>query len=106
MTVWDATALTAVARLRLAEAGRVAAAGLSGDGRTVVTFRFGADPSAKLWDVASGRSFARPRSPSPAVAEIFAEGGTGLNKTRAARDAHFLEVVRSLPPTAGAIGTP
>lgn len=97
VTVWDAVSLEAVATLR-AEA--VVAAGLSGDGKTVVTFRFGPEPFAELWDVASGRLFATLRPPSPIAAEVFAGEGKGLNKSKVDRGARFWEVVRSLAPTA------
>ncbi len=66
-----------------------------------MTFKFGADPSAELWDVTSGRTFATLRPPSPPVAEVFAKGGAGLNKSKVQHDARFWEVVRSLAPTAG-----
>jgi hypothetical protein len=99
VTVWDAVGLTAVGTLRAGRA--VEAAGLSGDGRTVVTFRFGADPSAELWDVTSGRVFATLRPPSPSIAEVFTEGGADLNRSKLQHDARFWEVVRSLAPAAG-----
>lgn len=98
VTVWDAGSLQAVATLRT-EGG--VAAGLSYDGKTVVTFRFGADPSAELWDVTSGHPFATLRPPSPVAAEIFAAEGRGLNKSKVDRGTPFWEIVRSLAPTAG-----
>ncbi len=79
VTVWDAVRLTPVATLDPMGAEHGAAAGLSGDGKSVVTFRFGADPSAELWDVASGQTFATLRPPSPAVAEVFSKGGAALH---------------------------
>src|SRR5262249_19219228 len=82
VTVWNAVSLTAVTTLHPAGAERVVEAGLSGDGKIVAMFRFGADPSAELWEVASGRTFATLRSPSPVVAEVLDEGGTRLNKAK------------------------
>ncbi|MFI5458120.1 MAG: sigma-70 family RNA polymerase sigma factor [Isosphaerales bacterium] len=107
VTVWDAVTLAAVATLRAAGGDHVVeAAGLSADGKTVVMFRFRPDPSAELWDVASGQTFGTLRLPSSAVAEVFAEGGKSLNKDKlqkfkSQRDTRFWEVVRSLAPTAG-----
>ena len=43
-------------------------------------FRFSPDPSAELYDVASGLTFATLRLPSSAVGEVFGEGGKQLNK--------------------------
>jgi hypothetical protein len=98
VTVWDAATLEPVAIFRPQGSPRGFSVGLSGDGRTVVTFTFGADPSAELWDVAAARPFATLRPPSPAVAEVFDQGGQGLNKSNVQRDAGFWEVVRSLAP--------
>jgi hypothetical protein len=71
-----------------------------------VMFRYSPAPSAELWDVASGRTFASLLTPSSAVAEILAEGGKWLNRARlqqsvGQRDTRFWEVVQSLAPTAG-----
>ncbi|WP_406697332.1 hypothetical protein V5E97_00650 [Singulisphaera sp. Ch08] len=102
ITIWDAVSLTRVTTLRLkGEADRVDAAGLSGDGKTVVAFRFGEDPSAMLWDVASGQPFATLRAPSSAITNLFNEKGTDLNPPQAKRGTRFWEVVRSLAPTTG-----
>ena len=106
VTVWDAVALNAVATLHLHGVDRVVAAGLSGDGKTVVIFRFSPDPSAELYDVASGLTFATLRLPSSAVGEVFGEGGkqlnkAGLKKVGGQRDTHSWEVVQSLAPTSG-----
>jgi WD40 repeat protein len=106
VTVWDAVTLASVATLQLTDPDRVDETGLSGDGKTVVMFRFGPGPSAELWDVASGRSFATLRLPSPSVAEVFAESGKQLNKDKlqkfvGQRDTRFWDVVQSLAPTAG-----
>jgi hypothetical protein len=84
----------------------VESAGLSGDGMTVVMFRFRPGPSAELWDVSSGRPFATLRLPSSALAEVLAEGGQSLNRARLQqsvnqRDTRFWEVVQSLAPKAG-----
>jgi WD40 repeat protein len=103
VTVWDAARLVPVATIRPEGAEKFVEAGLSPDGRTVVTFRFGDDPSAQLWDVASGRPFASLRPPSVVAAEVFAEGGTSLNKSKVEHDARFWEVVRSLAPAAGRV---
>jgi hypothetical protein len=106
VTVWDAVTLNAVAKLQATGTDRVDAAGLSGDGKTVVMFRFGPAPSAQLGDTASGRTFATLRLPSSALAEVVAEGGKSLNRAKlqtsvGQRDTRFWEVVRSLAPTAG-----
>jgi RNA polymerase sigma factor (sigma-70 family) len=106
VTVWDAVTLNAVATLHPHGVDRVVAAGLSGDGKTVVMFRFSPDPSAELYDVASGLNFATLRLPSSAVGDVFGEGGKqlnkdGLQKFAGQRDTHFWEVVQSLAPTAG-----
>ena len=111
VTVWDAVTLAAVATLRSADAERIVEAGLSGDGKTVVMFRYSPAPSAELCDVASGRTFATLRPPSSAVAEIFAEGGKPLNRDKlqksvGQRDTRFWEVVQSLAPTAGGTKVP
>ena len=100
VTVRDAARLEPVAMLRPEGADRQIEAGLSGDGSTVATFRYGADVSAQLWDVASGRTFAILRLPSPSIAEVFTEGGKALNKATVAQDGHFRQVVRSLAPAA------
>lgn len=100
VTVWDASRLAAVSVLALGNSDRDIEAGLSGDGRTVAVFHFGANPSVQLWDVASGRRFATLRPPSPSVAEAFTEGGKHLDKARVAQDARFWEIVRSLAPAA------
>jgi hypothetical protein len=106
VTVWDAVTLNAVATLHPHGVDRVVAAGLSGDGKTVVMFRFSPDPSAELYDVTSGLNFATLRLPSSAVGDVFGEGGKqlnkdGLQKFAGQRDTHFWEVVQSLAPTAG-----
>jgi WD40 repeat protein len=103
VTVWDATTLEQVVTLKRAKADRRIAAGLSGDGRTVVTFAFGADEGVELWDVASGRSFAFLRPPSPVVIDVFTDGGKGLNKARLlpSKGEHqgpLWDLIRSLSP--------
>jgi WD40 repeat protein len=103
VTVWDAVTLATIATLRLQKAPSVLEAGISGDGKTVVTFTYGKEQAAELWDVASSRSFATLRPPSPVVREIFAEGGTQLNKPRVlpSKSEHigrFWDVVQSLAP--------
>jgi hypothetical protein len=105
VTVWDAVTLGAIATLRSANPERVVEAGLSGDGKTVVIFRYGPAPSAELCDIASGRTFALLQPPSSAVTEILAEGGKHLNKNKVQkivgqRDTRFWEVVQSLTPAA------
>lgn len=102
VTVWDAVTLNAVATVRPAIGARGIAAGLSSDGKTVVTFRFGKEPSAELWDVTSGRVFATLSAPSQAVADAFADDGAKLNKAGLDREAPFWKVVRSLAPSARA----
>jgi hypothetical protein len=99
VTVWDAASLDAIATFRPV-GGERTVAGLSGDGRTVAVFRFGADAAVELWDVATGRAFATLRPPSPSVAEVFTRAGEGLNKSGVLREARFWEVVRSLAPSA------
>ena len=106
VTVWDAVNLNVVGTIRLTGTDQVVEAGLSGDGQTVVMFRFSPTPSVELWDLPSGRSFATVRPPLSAVADVFAEGGKSLNKGKlqkfvGQRDTPFWEVVRSLAPTAG-----
>ena len=106
VTVWDAVTLAAVATLRSADSDRIVEAGLSGDGKTVVMFRYSPAPSAELCDVASGRTFAILRPPSSAVTEILAEGGKHLNRDKlqtsvGQRDTRFWAVVRALTPAAG-----
>jgi RNA polymerase sigma factor (sigma-70 family) len=106
VTVWDAVTLTAVATLHPTGIERVVEAGLSGDGKSVVMFRFSPAPSADVWDVTSGQSIATLRPPSSAVAEVFAEGGKRLNKdslqkVAGARDTSFWTIVQSLSATAG-----
>jgi WD40 repeat protein len=106
VTVWDAATLNSVATLHPHGVDRAVAAGLSGDGKTVVMFRFSPDPSAELYDVTSGLAFATLRLPSSAVGDVFGEGGkqlnkVGLQKFAGQRDTHFWEVVQSLAPTAG-----
>jgi RNA polymerase sigma factor (sigma-70 family) len=103
VTIWDALGLETIATLRLEKAPPVLEAGLSGDGKTAVTFTYGKDQAAELWDVASSRSFAVLRPPSPAVTEIFTDGGTQLNKPRLlpSKSEHigrFWAVVQSLAP--------
>lgn len=100
VTVWDAARVEPIATLRDDGAGPADDAGLSGDGRLVIAFRVGGDPSVRLWDVASSSMFATLRPPSSAVAGIFADGGRTLNKPKIARDARIWEVARSLAPTA------
>jgi RNA polymerase sigma factor (sigma-70 family) len=117
VTVWDAGTLAAVAILHTADGDPVVeTAGLSGDGMTVVMFRFRPGPSAELWDVASGRPFATLRLPSSALEEVLAEGGKSLNRARlqqrkmalaggvftsSRRGTRFWEIVQSLAPKAG-----
>jgi WD40 repeat protein len=107
VTVWDAGTLAAVAILHTAGGDQVVeSAGLTGDGMTVVMFRFRPGPSAELWDVASGQPFATLRLPSSALAEVLAEGGKSLNHARlqqskSQRDTRFWEVVQSLAPKSG-----
>ncbi len=97
VTVWDTEKLTAVNTIvPPGDAG--AAVGLSRDGKTVVRFLFGTEPTVELWDVASGRSFATLRLPSPAVAEAFTAQGKDLNKEYVHRDGRFWDFVRSLAP--------
>lgn len=98
VTVWDATTLAPVAAVQSPSLGRVGASGLSGDGRTVVLFRFGTEASIELYDVGTGRTFATLRLPSRSAAEVFSEDGVGLNKGNLQPEAHFWEVVRSLAP--------
>jgi RNA polymerase sigma factor (sigma-70 family) len=106
VTVWDAAKLNAVGTIHATGIDRAVAAGLSGDGKTVVMFRSSPEPSAELWDVMSGRSFATLRLPSSTVAEVFTEGGTRLHRNSlqtsvGERDTRFWDVVQSLAPTAG-----
>jgi RNA polymerase sigma factor (sigma-70 family) len=98
VTVWDAEKLTAVATVRAGEVDRIAAAGPSRDGKSVVIFRFGAAPATELWDIASGRLYATLRPPSPAVAEMFVDGGTRLNESQLQFEARLWDVVRTLAP--------
>jgi WD40 repeat protein len=98
ITVWDAAQLTAVATLHPPGPDAPARVGLSGDGKTVVQFRVGPDPSVVLWDVASGRTFATLRPPSPAIVDVFTNAGAGLNKSSVQRGAPFWDVVQSLAP--------
>ena len=100
-TVWDALTLEPVAKLRIEKPPSALEAGLSNDGKTAVTFTFGKDQAAELWDVASGRSVAVLRPPSRAVMEAFTEAGTQLNKARLLPSASehigpFWDIVRSL----------
>ena len=102
----DEATLDAIATLHPTGTDPVVAAGLSGDGKTVVMFRLSPVPSAELSDVTSGRTFATLRPPSSALAEILAQDGKGLNKagllqSAGQRDTRFWEVVQSLAPTAG-----
>ncbi|SIO66812.1 RNA polymerase sigma factor, sigma-70 family [Singulisphaera sp. GP187] len=107
VTVWDAVSLKAIATLQLkGTKGQGVATGLSDDGKSVVTFDFGTDPSVELWDVASGQSFATLRPPSSAVASVFSEKGTNLNKnglilSNTDRGTPFWGIVRDLAPRAG-----
>jgi RNA polymerase sigma factor (sigma-70 family) len=82
VTVWDASTLKPVAKLRLEKAPPTLEAGLSNDGKTAVTFTFGKDEAIELWDVATGRSFAVLRPPSRAVKEAFTDDGAQLYKAR------------------------
>ena len=82
VTVWDASTLKPVAKLRLEKAPSGLEAGLSNDGKTAVTFTFGKEQAIELWDVAAGRSLAVLRPPSRAVTEAFTDDGTQLNKAR------------------------
>jgi RNA polymerase sigma factor (sigma-70 family) len=101
VTVWDASTLKPVAKLRVEKPPSALEAGLSNDGKTALTFTFGKDQAIELWDVAAGRTFAVLRPPSRAVAEVFTDGGTQLNKPRLlpSQSEHigpFWDVVRSL----------
>jgi hypothetical protein len=98
VTVWDASALTPVATLRIS-GGEGVAAGLSGDGKTVALFHFGGEASVELWDVPSARPFAMLRPPSPPIAEVFTENDKGLSQTLRERGTRFWQVVRSLSPS-------
>jgi RNA polymerase sigma factor (sigma-70 family) len=99
VSVWDGVTLEPIASLRSPGADRAMEAAVSGNGETVVTFHCGAEPSATLWDVASGRSFALLRPPSPSVAEIFADEGKSLIKSKVAdRDARFWKIAAALAP--------
>jgi len=106
VTVWDASTLAAVATVHTASGDPVVeSAGLSGDGMTLVMFRFRPSPSAELWDVASGQRFVTLRLPSSALAEVLAEQGKSLNRAKlqqssSQRDTRFWEVVQSLAPKA------
>jgi hypothetical protein len=76
---------------------------LSNDGKTAVTFTFGKDQAAELWDVATGKRFAVLKSPSRAVAEAFSDGGTELNKAKllpsmCEHSGPFWDIVNSLAP--------
>jgi hypothetical protein len=102
-TVWDAASLNAVGAIQLERTAPMPAVGLSGDGKTVVTFHFAPAPAIELWDVAAGTSFATLRPPSPVVAQVFTADGkdfrkAGLLGSKAARDTAFWEIVRSLAP--------
>jgi RNA polymerase sigma factor (sigma-70 family) len=102
-TVWNAVSLDSVGTVQLDRTAPIPAAGLSGDGSTVVTFRFDAAPMVELWDVATGRNFATLRPPSAVAADVFTPDLKGLHKagllgSKAARDTRFWEVVRSLAP--------
>jgi RNA polymerase sigma factor (sigma-70 family) len=103
VTVWDAVTLNPMATLRLERVASVLSAGLSNDGRTAVTFTYGKEQAAELWDVAAGRSFAILRPPSPVVTDIFTDQGTGLIKSKVLKSqfehsGHFWDVVQSLAP--------
>jgi RNA polymerase sigma factor (sigma-70 family) len=102
-TVWDAGTLNAVGTIQLDRTAPLPATGLSGDGNTVVAFRFGKEPSIELWNVAAGKSFATLRNPSSVVADAFSSDGDDLHKARlleykSARDGPFWAIVRSLAP--------
>jgi hypothetical protein len=102
-TVWDAATLKPLVKLQLKQAPPALEAGLSNDGKTAVTFTFGKDQAAELWDVATGRSFAVLRPPSRALADAFEDGGTQLYKARLlpSQSEHigpFWEVVKALAP--------
>jgi RNA polymerase sigma factor (sigma-70 family) len=106
VTVWDSVTLAAVATLRSADPERIVEVGLSGDGNTVVMFRYSPVPSAEFSDVVSGRTYATLRPPSSALTELLDDGGKSLNRARlqksvGERDTRFWEVVKSLAPTAG-----
>jgi hypothetical protein len=111
VTVWNANTLTPVSSLKPQRIAPRLSAGLSGDGRTVATFTFGADAAVELWDVASGRSFATLRPPARVVAAVFTEGGAGLDKPRltpsvGVHEGPLWDLVQSLAPApqAGATG--
>jgi RNA polymerase sigma factor (sigma-70 family) len=102
-TVWDAASMSAIGTVQLDRTAPIPATGLSGDGKTLVTFRFGALPTIELWDVASGRSFATVRGPSAVIADVFTPDGKGLHRAGlqgsvSARDTPFWEAVRLLAP--------
>jgi RNA polymerase sigma factor (sigma-70 family) len=107
LTVWDATNLNPIATIAPEASLRGVAAGLSPDGRTVVTFNFQEAPTIELWDVASRKPFATLRSPSSITSEVFSADGKDLNKARLLRDksrrdhdSPFWATVRSLGPPA------
>jgi RNA polymerase sigma factor (sigma-70 family) len=101
VTVWDASTLKPVAKLRLEKAPTGLEAGLSNDGKTALTFTFGKEQAIELWDVAAGRSIAVMRPPSRAVTEAFTDDGTQLKKARLLPSRSepigpFWDIVRSL----------
>jgi hypothetical protein len=103
VTVWDAVTLNPITILRLEKASSTLESGLSNDGKTAVTFTYGKDQAAELWDVATGRSFAILRPPSPVVTEAFTDQGSQLNtpnvlKSKNEHNGHFWDVVQSLAP--------
>jgi RNA polymerase sigma factor (sigma-70 family) len=101
VTVWDASTLKPVAKLRLEKAPTGLEAGLSNDGKTALTFTFGKEQAIELWDVAAVRSIAVLRPPSRAVTEVFTDKGTQLNQARLLPSRSepigpFWDIVRSL----------
>jgi WD40 repeat protein len=103
VTVWNATTLTPVSTFKPQRTAPRISAGLSGDGRTVATFTYGADAAVELCDVASGRSFATLRAPARVLAAVFTNGGAGLDKPRltpsvGVHEGPLWDLVRSLAP--------
>jgi RNA polymerase sigma factor (sigma-70 family) len=102
-TVWETATLNPVGTVQFEKTAPLPATGLSGDGKTVVTFRIGAEPAVDLWDVATGRNLATLRPPSRVVADVVTPDGKDLHKagllgSKSARDTLFWGIVRSLAP--------
>jgi WD40 repeat protein len=103
VTVWDGSTIKPVVKIRLENPPSVLEAGLSGDGKSAVTFTFGKEQAAELWDIATGKRYASLKPPSRAVADAFTEGGTQLDKPKLlpSQFEHrgpFWDVVNSLAP--------